>query len=112
MMSDQPKRLRPAARTKAREEVMEHAACALRNFRELEVVRFVIPEPWQCHTPAPNFDAAPGRYAPPVCTVSRERGFVVWQGSRRTRLLVRFYDARNEDVFYGDADGGLWEFVE
>jgi hypothetical protein len=111
-MADQPKRLRPAARTKARLEVMEHAERAMRNFRDLDVVRFIIPEPLQCHAPTPNFDAAPERYAPPVCTVSRERGFVVWQGSRRVRLIVRFYDARNEDVFYGDADGGLWEFAE
>lgn len=103
--------LRPAARTKSRLEVMEHAAHAMRNFSELEVVRFIIPEPVQWHRPLDDYDLAPKEWTSPVCSMGRERGFVVWTGGQRVRLVVRFHDARNDDVFYEDETGGLWEFA-
>ena len=102
-------RLRPAARTKTQEEVMHHAGRALRNYPDLDVVRFIIPRPLSARPwDVPDAEAVASPTLTDVCTVSRERGFVWVTPNQRVRLIARFHDGRNDDTFFGDENGWLW----
>lgn len=106
-MSVLPKYFMPGTKTERRREVIRHAGMAMRELPHMDVVRFYIPEPmafkpWAGDEEVTNFTV-------PICTASRERGYINVSPGFRFRVVARLFDARDKDTFWLDEGGEVWE---
>jgi hypothetical protein len=106
-MKPMPNEFMPGVKTERRREVIRHAGEAIHKMPGLDVVHFYIPEP----LPLVSWEAceAPAKMCTPVCTASRERGYINVSPSFRLRMVARLFDARDNDTFWLDESGGVWK---
>lgn len=106
-MSVLPKYFKPGAKTERRREVIRCAHGAQMKFPDLDVVRFCIPEPMAFKPWAGDEEVT--NLTVPVCTASRERGYINVSPRFRLRIVARLFDARDKDTFWLDERGEVWE---